>query len=52
LVLVTKLTAVLNDSAGATLTMSVGLNGNELWMRWMRYSSSTPAMLNAMTESA
>ena len=29
-VLVMKLTAVLNDNAGATFTMSVGLNGRSL----------------------
>ena len=49
--LVTKLTAVLNDSAGATLAMSVGLNGRLFWRRWITYSRSTPATLNATTDS-
>ena len=50
--LVMKLTAVLNESAGATFTMSVGLNGRLLWMRWITYSSSTPTTLNAITDNA
>ena len=50
--LVTKLTAVLNDNAGATFTMSVGLNGRSLCRRWITYSSRTPTTLNAITDSA
>ena len=50
--LVTKLTAVLNESAGCTFAMSVGLNGSPLWTRWITYRMTKPTTLNASIDNA
>ena len=47
-----KLTAVFNESAGATFAMSVGLNGRPFWIRCITYSKKNPTTLNASIEIA
>ena len=50
LVLVTKLTAALNEPIGDTLGRSVGLNGSDPCSRCMAYSTRNETTLNAISD--